>query len=107
MASYDIQFYDYTKILNRKNLPSNYHLTVSYSEASDRYASQVLQVKQDSSTNIAVVFKDKASIPSTYKGYNVIDGDKDDLRFLDIPNSVVALYAKGQAKKDNSGFVIR
>ena len=53
------------------------------------------------------VFKDKASIPSTYKGYNVIDGDKDDLRFLDVPNSVVALYAKGQAKKDNSGFVIR
>ena len=107
MASYDIQFYDYTKILNRRNLPSNYHLTVSYSEASDRYAKQVLQVKQASSTNIAVVFKDKASIPSTYKGYNVIDGDKDDLRFLDIPNSVVALYAKGQAKKDTSGFVIR
>lgn len=107
MASYDIQFYDYTKILNRRNLPSNYHLTVSYSEASDKYAKQVLQVKQDTSTNIAVVFKDKASIPSTYKGYNVVDGDKDDLRFLDVPNSVVALYAKGQAKKDNSGFVIR
>lgn len=107
MASYDIQFYDYTKILNRRNLPSNYHLTVSYSEASDKYAKQVLQVKQDTSTNIAVVFKDKASIPSTYKGYNVVDGDKDDLRFLDVPNSVVALYAKGQAKKDTSGFVIR
>lgn len=108
MASYsDIQFYDYTKILNRRGLASNYHLTVSYSEASDRYASQALQVKKDSDTNIAVVFKDKHNIPDTYKGYNVIDGDKDDLRFLDIPNSVVALYAKGQAKKDNSGFVIR
>ena len=107
MASYDIQFYDYTKILNRRNLPSNYHLTVSYSEASDKYAKQVLQVKQTTSTNIAVVFKDKASIPSTYKGYNVIDGDKDDVRVLDIPNSVVALYAKGQAKKNTSGFVIR
>ena len=107
MASYDdIQFYDYTKILNRRGLASNYHLTVSYSEASDRYASQALQVKKDSDTNIAVVFKDKHNIPSTYKGYNVVDGDKDDLRFLDIPNSVVALYAKGQAKKDVSGFVI-
>jgi hypothetical protein len=38
----------------------------------------------------------------------VIDGDKDDLRFLDPNNKphVVALYAKGQAKKDNTGFVI-
>lgn len=107
MASYsDIQFYDYTKILNRRGLASNYHLTVSYSEASDKYASQALQVKKDSDTNIAVVFKDKHNIPDTYKGYNVVDGDKDDLRFLDIPNSVVALYAKGQAKKDVSGFVI-
>ena len=102
----DIQFYDYTKILNRRGLASNYHLTVSYSEASDRYASQALQVKKDSDTNIAVVFKDKHNIPSKYKGYNVVDGDKDDLRFLDVPNSVVALYAKGQAKKDVSGFVI-
>jgi len=107
MASYsDIQFYDYTKILNRRGLASNYHLTVSYSEASDRYASQALQVKKNSDTNIAVVFKDKHNIPSTYKGYNVVDGDKDDLRFLDVPNSVVALYAKGQARKDVSGFVI-
>lgn len=107
MASYDIQFYDYTKILNRKNIPSNYHLTVSYSEHNPKYASQVLQVKKNSDTNMAVVFKDKASIPSTFKGYNVIDGDKDDLRFLDTPNTVVALYAKGKAKYDMSRFVIR
>ena len=107
MASYDIQFYDYTKILNRKNIPSNYHLTVSYSEHNPKYTNQVLQVKKNSDINMAVVFKDKASIPSTFKGYNVIDGDKDDLRFLDTPNSVVALYAKGEAKYDMSRFVIR
>jgi hypothetical protein len=38
---------------------------------------------------------------------NVIDGDETDLRFLDMPNSIVALKAKGKAIKDNSGFVIR
>jgi hypothetical protein len=57
---------------------------------------------------MAVVFRDKNKIPATFKGMPVIDGDKDDLRFLD-PNDqpyVVALYAKGQAKKDYSGFVI-
>ena len=36
----------------------------------------------------------------------MIDGDKDDLRFLDPANVVVGLYAKGKAKKDTSGFVI-
>jgi hypothetical protein len=32
--------------------------------------------------------------------------DKDDLRFLDPQGMTGALYAKGQAKKDTSGFVI-
>ena len=56
----------------------------------------------------AIVFKDKNNIPKTFMGLPVIDGDKDDLRFLDPNNQphVIALYAKGQAKKDNTGFVI-
>jgi hypothetical protein len=35
----------------------------------------------------------------------VIDGDTDDLRFLDPQNVVVGLRAKGKAKKDKTGFV--
>ena len=35
-----------------------------------------------------------------------MDGDADDLRFLDPAGSVVALYAKGRAKKDKTGFVV-
>jgi hypothetical protein len=35
-----------------------------------------------------------------------IDGDDSDLRHLDPPSVVVALYAKGRAKKDLSGFVV-
>lgn len=103
------QFYDYTKTVNRINkpLPKNYHLTLSYSEASDRYQSMVLDaMANNAGQNMAVVFRDKDSIPETFKGYPVIDGDKDDLRFLDRRGSVVALYAKGAAKKDYSGFVV-
>jgi hypothetical protein len=35
-----------------------------------------------------------------------LDGDRDDRRFLDPKGVVVALYAKGKAKQDQSGFVV-
>jgi len=96
-----IQFYDYTKIPTRKveHIP-NYHLTWSYSEANDKYATMFDKV----SNNIAVVFRDV--LPKVFKGLKVIDGDKHDMRFLDDTQVVVGLVAKGQGKKDNSGFVI-
>mgnify|MGYP003119014123 FL=1 len=96
-----IQFYDYTKIPTRKveHIP-NYHLTWSYSEANDKYATLFDKV----SNNIAVVFRDV--LPKVFKGLKVIDGDKHDMRFLDDTQVVVGLIAKGQGKKDTSGFVI-
>lgn len=96
----DVQFYDYTKLSSRK-VPDNYHLTVSYSEADHQYAKDALKTNN----NLAVVFRDK-SLPATFKGRKVIDGDKTDLRFLDPVNSVIGLYAKGKAVKDQTGFVI-
>ena len=97
----EIQFYDYTKIPTRKvEHIANYHLTWSYSEANKKYAERFNEV----SNNKAVVFN--GILPSMFKGLKVIDGDTHDMRFLDEPNSVVGLKAKGQAKKDNSGFVI-
>ena len=35
----------------------------------------------------------------------VARGDDTDLRFLDMPGHVIALYAKGNAKRDRCGFV--
>jgi len=98
----DIQFYDYTKIPTRRidNIP-NYHLTWSYSQANDKYASLFEKVPY----NKAVVFFD--ALPSMFKGLKVIDGDKHDMRFLDKTNSVVGLLAKGKAKQDDTGFVIK
>ena len=53
-----------------------------------------------------MVFDKVGNIPSMFDGMRTLDGDKTDLRFLDGAG-VVALYAKGKAKKDVSGFVVR
>jgi hypothetical protein len=52
---------------------------------------------------VAAVFKD---VPDTWQGFPVINGDESDLRFLDPSGVIVGLKAKGDAKKDTSGFVI-
>lgn len=98
----DVQFYDYTKIPTRKvEQYQNYHLTWSYSEANEKYAEYFNKVPY----NKAVVFN--GDLPKTFKGLEVIDGDIHDMRFLDKPNVVVGLRAKGEAKKDDTGFVIQ
>jgi hypothetical protein len=98
-----VQFYDYTKIANR-TVPDNYHLTYSYSAANPAYAKQV-KIALSRGMNMAVVFRHKVNIPAMFLGLNTIDGDRDDLRFLDGSQVIVALYAKGKAKLDQSGFV--
>ena len=101
----EVQFYDYTKIANRKckDIP-NYHLTWSYSNANPEYA-KLLDKALEQGMNAAVVYRKEYHKPK-WQGYPVIDGDSDDLRFLDPKGGhIVALYAKGKAKKDTSGFV--
>ena len=102
----DIQFYDYTKIANRKvDSIDNYYLIFSYSEADVRYKPQV-DIALAKGMNMAVVWRDIECIPDTFLDRPVVSGDADDLRFLDPSNVIVSLYAKGRAKKDTSGFVL-
>jgi hypothetical protein len=99
-----VQFYDYTKHTNRKNIPSNYHLTFSRSETNDNKVQEMF----DAGYNVAIVFdtpKNKP-LPETFKGRKVIDGRVHDLRFLDETGVWVGLSALGEGKKDSSGFVI-
>jgi len=96
----DHTFYDYTKIYNRKNIPSNYNLTFSRAESNHKETQSALV----NGLNIAAVFRNE--LPKTFLNTRVINGDKHDLRFLDPKNSIVGLIAKGKAKKDTSGFVI-
>ena len=99
-----VQWYDYTKIANRRNVPANYHLTFSYSNANPKYAQMVEQAISNG-MNVAVVWRTNHTIPARFLGLPTIDGDRDDLRFLDPKQCIVALYAKGSAKHDKSGFV--
>lgn len=47
------QFYDYTKIANRRDIPANYHLTFSRSESNEHLVPQAF----DAGMNVAVVFR--------------------------------------------------
>ena len=95
-----VQFYDYTKINNRKvaHIP-NYHLTFSKADGND----MDVRIALSNGMNVAAVFH---TVPENYLGRPVIDGDETDLRFLDPKGVIVGLKAKGKAKKDTTGFVI-
>jgi hypothetical protein len=104
-----VQFYDYTKIPNRRNLPANYHLTFSLADGNDAQAARAL----DNGLSVAAVFRDKATVaryeregfPIGGLTVPVHNGDETDLRFLDPRSVIIALYAKGNAKADRTGFV--
>lgn len=95
-------FYDYTKNINvyKKYIHTNYKLTFSMSETNFDQVHEVLQL----GGNVAAVFRN--SLPDNFMGYKVINGDLTDLRINDPKNVVIGLIAKGDAKKDKSGFVI-
>ena len=102
-----VQFYDYTKSPERMvkhvngEMPKNYHLTFSRSETNGAICLGILR----SGGNVAMVFQD--SLPDTYYECEVIDGDSDDLRFLDATGVIVGLKAKGRGKVDHTGFVLQ
>lgn len=100
----DVQFYDYTKLSNRRGIPANYDLTFSYSGLPG-YQSHVERAAR-AGMRIAVVFRERAHIPDSFIGLRCVDGDDSDLRHIDPQGVVVALYAKGPAKRDYSGFVV-
>ena len=97
----DVQFYDYTKIIGRKVADiKNYFLIFSKADGNDADVAKAMS----QGMNVAAVFD---QLPDSYMGKEVIDADETDLRFLDPKGVVAGLKAKGRAKKDYTGFVIR
>lgn len=102
----NVKFYDYTAILNRHKALKlkNYHLTFSLKENNDRDAIKAMA----QGYNVAAVLrvKRKEVKPKFWSGYPVIDGDTNDVRFKDKRTGhIVALFPKGKARYDKSGFV--
>lgn len=104
----NIIFYDYTKNYLRfdRLLPNNYHLTFSRSETNHNKAMELL----GRGINVAMVFN---KLVDSYMGYEVINADLDDLRFLDKKGVICGLKYKkmtgrgaDNSKALKSGFVI-
>lgn len=96
-------FYEYTKTLayiKRHKGASNITYTFSRSEIN----SAQLPLAISLGANIAAVFS--GDLPKTYIGAPVVDGDKSDLEMLKYKGVILGLKAKGEARKDDSGFVI-
>jgi hypothetical protein len=108
----EIQFYDYSKSIDRVLMwlngygPKNYHLTYSHAEGRLDESFTVLE----KGGNVSVVFDTPRNkrLPKLWNGYTVLDGDKHDLRFLNPDmrykldkraGLVIGLRAKGKARK--------
>lgn len=88
-----IQFIEYTKHYNKISYLPNLHITYSYDK---EYHDEALEVLKRGD-NVAVIFPNL--LPDEWNGYKVINGDVNDLRFLDPKNVVVGLKYKNSMKK--------
>lgn len=102
----NVVFYDYTKIHQRAGsfvMQSGHMYTVAFSR-SEENEHEAIQVLSNGGI-VAVVF-DK--LPETWYNYPVVDGDERDDLMLDLfPGTVLGLKAKGKAKHDRTGFVVK
>jgi len=103
-----LKFYDYTKDKNKaleystNQKREKYRITYSRSENDSERDIQNLLTN---GVNVAIVFA--KNLPGEYLGFPVINGDLTDLRFNDQLGVIIGLKAKGEGKKDKSGFVIQ
>lgn len=114
-----LRFYDYCKGIRRAlafaagKLPRNYHLTFSYSETNAAAAGLAIAA----GVNVAAVADGVKvgqlfSLPGLAEPRPTFSADRHDLRFLDRKATdgkgrIGILKAKGKARADVSGFVIR
>lgn len=102
-----ITFYDYTKHPSRNlngKTAGNYDLTYSFSAITPKPIS-IKGLTNPANKRAAVVFQKQSDIPANFRGWPVVNGDDTDVRHIEPSGVVVALYAKGKAKKDIGGFV--
>ena len=85
----EIQFYDYTKVANRIRLMDkydNYDITLSFNGHNWNDCETFLQ----NGGKAAVVFE--GELPKTFHGYEVIDANGYDMRYLDPKGTIMGLH---------------
>jgi len=87
------------EFLTEEDYPKNYHLTFSRSELNDVECDTVMR----HGGNVAVVFD---SVPDSFRGRPVYNGDDSDLRFLDPKGVWIGLKAKGKLARKTSAFKV-
>jgi hypothetical protein len=91
----NVQFYDYTKVINRIELTEkypNYDITFSFTG----YNWNDCLVALQNNIRVAAIFNVERNkpLPTMYKGFEVIDGDKVDYRPMNAKNVIVGLRFK-------------
>ncbi len=112
-----VQFYDYTAIPKRSGLVRpNYWVTLSRKENNDAACVDAL----NDCKNVAICFADSRKpycgnrsglqeLPRQWEGFDIVDGDKSDLRFDDIRGRkrgrVIGLRLKAHSKAERKGAI--
>lgn len=115
----DVQFYDYTKVATRLGLINkyrNYDLTFSYDGTNEEICKQFLA----NGGKVAVVYdiyneNGKQTLPEKWWGYDVVDANGYDMRYLDPSSTIMGLhyhrvgkdYVNGEYKPRNTSFIVR
>lgn len=108
----NVQFYDYTKVPTRFRMLrkyKNYDLTFSFDGYNWDKCEEILQ----QGGKVAVIFENH-NMPKKFKGYNVIDANGYDMRYLDPGKTIMGLhyhstandYKNGKYEKPNAKGII-
>ena len=101
----NLLFYDYTKVPSKLRRYDKADYEQTFSRAEDNH-NEAMKALEDGYP-VSVVFRKE--LPKTWNGYPVVNGDSSDDLMLDRPYNggyVLGLVAKGDAKKDTTGFVV-
>lgn len=109
----DVMFYDYTKVPNRFKLLSqykNYDLTFSFNGYNWTDCEDFLK----KGGKVAVVF-DTDTLPTSYRGYRVVDANSYDMRYKDDKGTIMGLhyhkvannYKNGHYEAPDTPFVVK
>jgi hypothetical protein len=104
----DTPFYDYTKVSKRFKLLEtypNYDLTFSYS---GHNMLECVNLLSNGKGRVAMVFEGK-KLPTKWNGYDVIDGDAYDMRYVDEQGVIVGLkfkFVRNKIDTKNNKFII-